>query len=313
VKGVEEFFLYNERGITEASTSSGVKLSVDSVVYTPSGLFDQNSNMMFGYLHKAVKPVNQLKMIEDALVVNTMARAPERRIFYIDVGSMPKPKAEQYVTDIMNKYRNKIVYDSSSGEVRDDRKFQSLLEDFWIPRREGGKSTEITTLQGSGQLINNDLITYFQQKVYQSLNVPIARLQPQQGFSLGRSNEITRDELKFHKFVSRLRNRYGSLLMDLLRIQLIAKNIVTAEDWETVQKQINIQFVEDNNFVEMRDSELWANRLQMVQQAAVFSGTFLSQEWIQKNILRFTDEQVKEISAQIKKEPAPAAPDDQEG
>lgn len=313
VKGVEEFFLYNERGITEAYTSSGVKLSVDSVVYTPSGLFDQNSNMMFSYLHKAVKPVNQLKMIEDALVVNTMARAPERRIFYIDVGSMPKAKAEQYVTDIMNKYRNKIVYDSSSGEVRDDRKFQSLLEDFWIPRREGGKSTEITTLQGSGQLINNDLITYFQQKVYQSLNVPIARLQPQQGFSLGRSNEITRDELKFHKFVSRLRNRYGNLLMDLLRVQLIAKNIVTAEDWETVQKQIHIQFVEDNNFVEMRDSELWMNRLQMMQQAAGFNGTFLSQEWIQKNILRFTDEQVKEISAQIKKEPAPAAPDDQEG
>lgn len=308
VKGVEEYFLYNEKGI-DASTSSGVKLSVDSVIYVPSGLFDQNTNMMFSYLHKAVKPVNQLKMIEDAVVINTMARAPERRIFYIDVGSLPKAKAEQYVTDIMNKYRNKVVYDASSGEIRDDRKFQSLLEDFWLPRREGSKGTEITTLQGSGQLVDNDMINYFQQKVYQSLNVPIARLQPQQGFSLGRSNEITREELKFHKFVSRLRNRFSHLLVDLLRVQLIAKNIVSAEDWREVEKQIYIQFVEDNNFVELRDSELWMNRLQMLQQAAQFSGTYLSKEWIMKNVLHLTDEEMKEMQKQIESQPAPEPED----
>ena len=298
VKSVEEFYLYNERGI-ETSSTTGIKLSLDSVVYVPSGLYDQNSQMMFSYLHKAVKPVNHLKMLEDAVVINTMARAPERRIFYIDVGNLPKVKAEQYVTDIMNKYRNKVVYDASTGEVRDDRKFQSMLEDFWMPRREGGKGTEITTLPGSGQLINNDMIAYFQQKLYQALNVPIARLQPQQGFSLGRSNEITRDELKFNKFVNRLRNRFSQLLIDLLRVQLIAKNIVTVEDWREIEKKISIEFVNDNNFVEMRDSELWMNRIQILQQIQPFVGTYFGADWVKREILKLTEDEIKDLDKEV--------------
>lgn len=295
---IEEFYIYNERGI-EASSSQGIKLSLDSVLYCPSGLFDQNSNLMFSFLHKAVKPVNQLKMLEDAVVINTIARAPERRVFYIDVGNLPRVKAEQYVTDIMNRYKNKIVYDASTGEVRDDRKHMSMLEDYWMPRREGGKGTEITTIQGSGQLIANDLITYFQQKLYQSLNVPISRLLPQQNFSLGRSSEITRDELKFNKFVSRLRNKFSSLLLDALRVQLIAKNIVSAEDWDTISRDISIKFTNDNNFTELKDAELLQNRLAMLQQVDPYVGKYFSADWVMKNILKLDEEDQKEMEAEI--------------
>lgn len=300
VKGVEEYYVYNEKGV-ETNSSQGIKLSVDSVVYIPSGLFDQNSNLMLSYLHKTIKPVNNLKMLEDAIVINTVARAPERRIFYIDVGNMPKVKAEQYVSDIMNKYRNKITYNATTGEVMDSRQHNSLLEDYWMPRREGGKGTEITTLQGSGQLLDNDMITYFQQKLYQSLNVPVARLQPQQNFSLGRSNEITRDELKFNKFVSRLRNRFSQLLVELLRVQLIAKNVVSVDDWRELEKQISVEFVNDNNFVEMRDSELWMNRFQMLNQVAPFVGTYVSPEWVKREILKLTEEQIKELEKETEK------------
>jgi hypothetical protein len=299
VKSVEEFFIYNERGI-EATSTQGIKLSVDSVVYVPSGLYDQNSNMMFSYLHKAVKPVNQLKMLEDAVVINTIARAPERRIFYIDVGNLPKIKADQYVTDIMNKYRNKVVYDASTGEVRDDRKHMSMLEDFWMPRREGGKGTEITTLPGSGQLIGNDMITYFQQKLYQSLNVPLSRLLPQQNFSLGRSNEITREELKFNKFVSRLRNQFSQILIDLLRVQLVAKNIIAPDDWKELEKDINIEFTKDNNFVELRENELWQGRFAMLQLVDPYVGKWLSPSWVKKNILKLEDKEIKEMEAENK-------------
>jgi hypothetical protein len=299
---VEEYFIYNEKGI-DASSTSGVKLSLDSVIYAPSGLYDQNTNMMFSYLHKAVKPTNQLKMLEDAVVINTLARAPERRIFYIDVGNLPKLKAEQYVTDIMNKYRNKVVYDATTGEVRDDRKHTSMLEDFWLPRREGGKGTEITTLPGSGQLINNDLITYFQQKLYQSLNVPVSRLQPSQGFSLGRSSEITRDELKFNKFVGRLRNKFSQILLDLLRVQLIAKNIIKEDEWFDLEKFISVKFKNDNNFVELKENELWQGRITMLQQIDGYVGKWVSPAWVQKNILKLSDEDVKSMEQELDKMP----------
>jgi len=259
--------------------------------------------MMFSYLHKAVKPTNQLKMLEDAVVINTLARAPERRIFYIDVGNLPKLKAEQYVTDIMNKYRNKVVYDATTGEVRDDRKHTSMLEDFWLPRREGGKGTEITTLPGSGQLINNDLITYFQQKLYQSLNVPVSRLQPSQGFSLGRSSEITRDELKFNKFVGRLRNKFSQILLDLLRVQLIAKNIIKEDEWFDLEKFISVKFKNDNNFVELKENELWQGRITMLQQIDGYVGKWVSPAWVQKNILKLSDEDVKSMEQELDKMP----------
>jgi hypothetical protein len=298
IKSVEEYFIYNEKGI-DAGSTQGIKLSVDSVIYIPSGLFDQNSNLMFSYLHKAVKPVNQLKMLEDAVVIYRIARAPERRIFYIDVGNLPKVKAEQYVTDIMNKYKNKIVYDASTGEVRDDRKYMSMLEDFWMPRREGGKGTEITTLPGGQTLGQMEDVNYFQQKLYQSLNVPITRLLPQQNFSLGRSNEITRDELKFNKFVKRLRNRFGQLLVDLLRVQLIAKNIVSADDWKELEKTINIDFVNDNNFVELRDAELWQGRFQMLNTVDPYVGKYFSPDWVKREILKLTEEQIKEMDKEM--------------
>lgn len=298
VTGVEEFYIYNEKGI-DASTAQGLKLSLDSVLYCPSGLYDYNSNMMFSYLHKAIKPANQVKMLEDAVVIYRIARAPERRIFYIDVGNLPKVKAEQYVTDIMNKYKNKIVYDASTGEVRDDRKFMSMLEDFWMPRREGGKGTEITTLPGGQTLGQMEDVTYFQQKLYQSLNVPISRLLPQQNFSLGRSNEITRDELKFNKFVNRLRQKYSHILLDALKVQLIAKGIVSADDWLEVEKDISVRFANDNNFVELRDTELWQGRLQMLNSVDPFVGKYFSPDWVKKNILRLTEEEMDEMDKEM--------------
>lgn len=311
IKSVEEFFVYNEKGI-DASSTQGIKLSVDSVIYIPSGLFDQNSQLMFSYLHKAVKPVNQLKMLEDAVVIYRIARAPERRIFYIDVGNLPKVKAEQYVTDIMNKYKNKIVYDASTGEVRDDRKYMSMLEDFWMPRREGGKGTEITTLPGGQTLGQMEDVQYFQQKLYQSLNVPVSRLIPGQNFSLGRTNEITRDELKFNKFVQRLRNKFSTFLIELLRVQLVAKNIVSADDWKEVEKNINIDFENDNNFVEMRDAELWQNRFAMLQQVSPFVGQYFSPDWVKANILKLTEEEIKEMDKQMENMDDKYLPPDQQ-
>jgi hypothetical protein len=255
VKEVQEFYIYNDKGINE-NTSQGVKLSLDSVIYCPSGLIDQNSNSMLGYLHKAIKPVNQLKMIEDSLVIYRVSRAPERRIFYIDVGNLPKLKAEQYVNDIMNKYRNKIVYDANTGEVRDDRKHLSMMEDFWMPRREGGKGTEITTLQGGQNLGNIEDINYFQNKLYQCLNVPISRLRPDTQFSLGRSNEISRDEIKFNKFIERIRRKFSALFSEALRVQLIAKGIIRPDEWENLVQDIRYDFQEDNHFAELKETEV---------------------------------------------------------
>lgn len=296
---IEEFYLYNERGIDSASVN-GIKLAVDSVVFVPSGIYDQNSLMVLSHVHKAIKPANQLKMLEDATVINRMVRAPQRRIFYIDVGNMPKVKAEQYVTDIMNKYRNKIVYDAATGEVRDDRKYMSMLEDFWMPRREGGKGTEITTLDGGESLAQLDDVNYFQQKLYQSLNVPLSRLQPNQNFSLGRSNEITRDELKFHKFVARLRSKFANLLLDTLRIQLVAKNVVTVDDWKELEKSISVTFVSDNSFEELKEVELMNSRIAMLQQLDPFVGKWFGPEFVYKKVLRFDDETIEEVSKDIK-------------
>ena len=301
VKEIEEYYLYNDKGITE-QTTQGVKLALDSVVYFPSGYVDQNTGMMMSYLHKAIKPVNQLKMIEDALVIYRISRAPERRIFYIDVGNLPKLKAEQYVSDIMNKFRNKIVYDATTGETRDDRRHLSMMEDFWMPRREGGKGTEITTLPGGQNLGEIQDIEYFQQKLYHSLNVPISRLQQQQGFSIGRSTEISRDEVKFNKFIVRLRKKFSMLFSHALRVQLIAKNIIKPEEWDDIVSKIKYDYLEDNHYSELKDAEILTQRVQILQQLDPFVGKYYSQAWIRKNVLRLDDEDIEQIEKEIEDE-----------
>lgn len=301
VKSVEEYYIFNDKGINEAS-SQGLKLSLDSVVYAPSGLMDPSSNMMLGHLHKAIKPVNQLKMMEDSLVIYRVSRAPDRRVFYVDVGNLPKMKAEQYVNDIMNKFRNKIVYDATTGEIRDDRKHLSMMEDFWMPRREGGKGTEITTLPGGQSLGQIEDINYFQNKLYQSLNVPISRLQPQQGFSLGRTSEITRDEIKFNKFIERIRRKFSHLFSETLKIQLVAKGIIRLEEWEEISQDVRYDFQEDNNFAELRDTDLMINRLGALQQIEQYVGKYYSQEYVRRFILRQSDKEIKDIDTQIDQE-----------
>ena len=298
VKEIEEYYLYNDKGITE-QTTQGVKLALDSVVYCPSGYVDQNTGMMMSYLHKAIKPVNQLKMIEDSLVIYRISRAPERRIFYIDVGNLPKLKAEQYVTDIMNKFRNKIVYDATTGETRDDRRHLSMMEDFWMPRREGGKGTEITTLPGGQNLGEIQDIEYFQQKLYHALNVPISRLQPQQGFSIGRSQEISRDEVKFNKFIVRLRKKFSVMFSNALRVQLIAKGIIRADEWEDIRPFLKYDYLEDNHFSELKDSEILMQRIQSLQALDPYVGKYYSQTWVRKNILRLDEDDIEQIEKEI--------------
>jgi hypothetical protein len=298
IKAVEEFYLFNDKGITE-QTTQGIKLSIDSIVYVPSGYLDQNTGMMMSYLHKAIKAVNQLKMIEDALVIYRISRAPERRIFYIDVGNLPKVKAEQYVTDIMNKFRNKIVYDATTGEVRDDRKHMSMMEDFWMPRREGGKGTEITTLPGGQNLGDIEDIQYFQNKLYHALNVPVGRLQEQQGFSIGRSVEISRDEIKFHKFVSRLRKKFATMFTDALRVQLAAKNIMRPEEWDEIKQDIRYDFVEDNHYSELKDNEVMMARIATIQQMEPYIGKFFSMNWVKKNVLQQTEEDIEQMQKEM--------------
>lgn len=298
VKSIEEYYLYNDKGITEATTS-GVKLSVDSVILTTSGLLDANTNMILSYLHKAIKPVNQLKMMEDALVIYRISRAPERRIFYIDVGNLPKVRAEQYVNDIMNKFRNKVVYDAATGEVKDNRQHLSLMEDFWMPRREGGKGTEITTLAGGQNLGQIEDIQYFQTKLLQALNVPLSRLQPQANFSLGRSSEITREEIKFNKFIERLRNRFAALFKDALRVQLIAKGIIRPEEWEDMSYNIRVDFQRDNHFTEMKNSEIYNNRISLLQNIDPYVGKYFSSNWIRKNVLMQTEDEIKEMDKEM--------------
>lgn len=298
IKNVDEYYLYNDKGITE-QTTQGVRMSVDSIIYGNSGLVDANTNMVLSYLHKAIKPTNQLKMMEDALVIYRISRAPERRIFYIDVGNLPKIKAEQYVNDLMVKFRNKVVYDASTGEVKDNRQHLSLMEDFWMPRREGGKGTEITTLQGGQNLGQIEDIQYFQNKLYQSLNVPISRLQPNQNFSLGRTTEISREEIKFNKFVERLRKKFASIFKDALRIQLISKGIISPNDWEQLDSQIRFDYQRDNHFTEMKQSEIINNRIGTLQLIDTYVGKYYSINWIRKNVLMQTEDDIKEMDKEM--------------
>ena len=308
IKRQNEYYLYNERGIIGAHSNLGAKIAIDSVVNVNSGLMDSKRTMVLSYLHKAIKPLNQLRMVEDATVIYRLSRAPERRVFYVDVGNMPTIKAEQYLRDIMVKYRNKLVYDSSTGEVKDDRKHLSMLEDFWLPRREGSKGTEITTLPGGANLGELEDVKYFEKKLYKALGVPIGRLEAQQGFSLGKSNEITRDELKFTKFVQRLRNKFSTLFDDLLRVQLVLKRVCTEEEWKQFKEDIYYDYLKDNNFTELKEAELITNRILLLQYVDPFVGRYYSKEWVRKNVLKQTDEDISEIDEQIANELANEPP-----
>jgi len=303
VKSIEDFYLYNDKGWEQnTGTSSGIRIAADSITYCPSGLVDMHKGTILSYLHKAIKPVNQLRMIEDALVIYRISRAPERRIFYIDVGNLPKVKAEAYLKDVMNRYRNKLVYDARTGEIRDDRNHMSMLEDFWLPRREGGRGTEITTLPGGSNLGEIDDIKYFQNKLYRSLNVPISRLESESQFSIGRSDNITRDELKFTKFVQKLRKKFTVLFLDMLRTQLILKGVIAAEEWDTFKEHIQFDFMQDGHFTELKNAEILQNRLDMLGQIESYVGTYFSKEYVRKNVLRMNDEEIEEVENQMKDE-----------
>ena len=303
VKDIDDYYLYNEKGVDQnAGTTSGIKITADSVSYCPSGVVDMHKGTVISYLNKAIKPVNQLRMIEDALVIYRISRAPERRIFYIDVGNLPKVKAEAYLKDVMNRYRNKLVYDAKTGEIRDDRNHMSMLEDFWLPRREGGRGTEITTLPGGSSLGEIDDIKYFQQKLYRSLNVPISRLEAENSFSIGRSDNITRDELKFTKFVQKLRKKFCVLFMDILKTQLVLKGVIAIEEWDKMKEHIQFDFMQDGHFTELKNAEILQNRLDMLGQIESYVGTYFSKEYVKKNVLRMNDEEIEEIEQQIKDE-----------
>jgi len=297
-----EYFLYNERGVSGTTGTSGIKIAPDTIAFCASGIIDQNRNMVLSYLHKAIKPVNQLRMIEDAVVIYRIARAPERRIFKIDVGNLPKQKAEQYLRDVMARYRNKLVYDASTGEIRDDRNYMSMLEDFWLPSREGGRGTDITTLPGGQNLGEMADVEYFRAKLYRSLNVPVSRLESSQGFNLGRASEITRDELKFTKFVQRLRKKFTELFNDLLRTQLVLKQVISEKDWQMVKECIQYDFVQDGHFAELKNTELLRERLALANEMRDYVGKFFSVNFIRKNVLKQNEREMAEMDKQIKQE-----------
>ena len=319
---IEEYFLYNPKASYPTggagSAGGGIKMTKDSIAYCTSGLVDRNKGNTLSFLHKAIKSLNQLRMIEDSLVIYRLSRAPERRIFYIDVGNLPKVKAEQYLRDVMNRYRNKLVYDANTGEVRDDKKYMAMLEDFWLPRREGGRGTEITTLPGGQNLGEITDIEYFKKKLFKSLNVPISRIEGDGGFNMGRSSEILRDELKFSKFVGRLRKRFANLFNDMLRTQLLLKNIITPEDWETMSEHIQYDFLYDNHFAELKETELFNERMAAATSAEPYVGRYYSQDYVRRKLLRQTDEEIIEQDKLMKKEiadgviPDPMAPVDPE-
>jgi len=310
ISSIAEYYVYNDKGtVTQSYTSNvnaGLRIAPESIINVNSGLMDAKNTFVISYLHKAIKPLNQLRMIEDAVVIYRLSRAPERRIFYIDVGNLPKGKAEQYLKDIMAKYRNKMVYDASTGELRDDRKHMSMLEDFWLPRREGGKGTEITTLPAGQNLGELEDVKYFRQKLLNSLNVPISRLEPQQGgmIGVGRTTEVTRDEVKFTKFIVRLRNKFSQIFDHALKIQLVLKGICTLEEWDDFKEDIYYNYMKDNNFTEMRDAEILRERLGVLQTVDPYIGRYYSMEWVQKNVLQMDKETIAEMKKQIAKEDA---------
>jgi hypothetical protein len=300
-----EYYLYNPKGFISFAggpdpMQGGVKIAADSIAYAPCGLMDLNKKMNLSYLHKSIKALNQLRMIEDSLVIYRLSRAPERRIFYIDVGNLPKVKAEQYLREVMNRYRNKLVYDASTGEIRDDKKHMSMLEDFWLPRREGGRGTEITTLPGGQNLGELKDVEYFRKKLYNSLNLPPSRLtDDNKSFNLGKTTEILRDELKFTKFVARLRKKFAFVFHDILKTQLVLKGVITPEDWEDMEENIQYDFLFDNHFTELRDAELMNSRLDVLMKIDPFVGKYYSIEWTRKNVLRQSDTEFEEIDKQM--------------
>ena len=302
VDRVDEYYVYEEK--PGSNTVQGVKISTDAISYVTSGLLDETKKKVVSHLHKALKPINQLRMMEDSLVIYRLARAPERRIFYIDVGNLPRGKADQYMKDIMTKYRNKLVYDASTGQIKDDRKHMSMLEDFWLPRRENGRGTEISTLPGGDNLGQIDDIIYFQKRLYRSLNVPVNRLEQENQFSLGRSTEITRDEVKFQKFIDRIRRRFGTMFLGILKKQLILKGIITAQDWEEWKDDIYIDYIKDNHFSELKDAEILQNRIGIMDGISQYVGEYYSKEWVQKNVLMLDDEEIVQMKKQIEKEMA---------
>lgn len=304
-----EYYIYSEKGFvkspgTTSTQSQGIRIAKDSIVNVMSGMVNPNGDLVLSYLHKAIKPLNQLRSLEDSLVIYRISRAPERRIFYIDVGNLPKMKAEQYVRDMMVRFKNKVVYNSDTGEIRDDRKFMTMLEDFWLPRREGGKGTEITTLPGGQNLSQIDDIVYFQRKLYKSLNVPISRLEPETVYNLGRSTEISRDEIKFSKFVERLRTRFSQIFTKILQRQLILKGIVTLEEWPEFARAIRFDYSVDNYFAELKETEILRDRVSMLRDIDDYVGKYYSNEWVRKHVLHQTDEEIKEINQQVEDEKA---------
>jgi hypothetical protein len=308
IQSIAEYYVYSDKGTTtqtySASVNAGLRIAPDSIINVNSGLMDAKNTFVISYIHKAIKPLNQLRMVEDAVVIYRLSRAPERRVFYIDVGNLPKGKAEQYLRDVMIKYKNKVVYDSSTGEIRDDRKHMSMLEDFWLPRREGGKGTEITTLPAGQNLGELEDVKYFRQKLLQSLNVPISRLEPQQGgmIGLGRTTEVTRDEVKFNKFIIRLRNKFSQIFDHALEKQCVLKGICTREEWDQFKEDIYYDYVKDNNFTELRDAELLQSRIQTLTTVDPYVGRYYSAEWVRRNILQQTKEEIEQIDQQIKQE-----------
>ena len=308
IQSIAEYYVYNDRAPSAQSftseVNSGLRIATESVINVNSGMMDAKNTFVISYLHKAIKPLNQLRMIEDAVVIYRISRAPERRIFYIDVGNLPKGKAEQYLRDVMLKYRNKMVYDAQTGELRDDRKHMSMLEDFWLPRREGGKGTEITTLPAGQNLGELEDVKYFRQKLLNALNVPISRLEPQQGgmIGVGRTTEVTRDEVKFTKFIIRLRNKFSQIFDHALRIQLVLKGICTTEEWDRFREDIYYDYKKDNNFTELRDAELLRERLGLLQVVDPYIGRYYSAEWVRRKILQLSDEDISQMDKQIAKE-----------
>jgi hypothetical protein len=303
---INEYYIFNDKVTTGSSSNFGpvgVRITTDSIISVVSGLMDSRRAVVLSYLHKAIKPLNQLRMIEDATVIYRISRAPERRIFYIDVGNLPKLKAEQYLRDIMVKYKNKLVYDANTGEVRDDRKFLSMMEDFWLPRREGGKGTEISTLPGGQNLGELEDVKYFEKKLYKSLNVPVSRLNPESsGFTIGRVAEVTRDELKFTKFVDRMRSKFSELFDQALRVQCVLKGICTDDEWKEFKEHIYYDFIKDNNFSELKDAELMKERLSLLGAVDPYTGRYYSQAWIQRNVLRMNDDEIKTMQEEMDEE-----------